>query len=350
MNYLCLLIFSQYKSRVKNSYSRRQFHTYFVSSGICCCLVFAFVLIAIITSCEDDNGDALVDSKQEVITQMLDIAQMHSIRRDQIDWQEVRSSTLTEFNNDGFEKGVLKLLMQLDDNHSFYLDPRGIPITYRSFECNSDFDFRPIQDSEIGYLKVDGFTGTDEEAKTYAQNIQISMETQDDGVKLGWVVDLSTNSGGILWPMITALGPIFGDGPLGYFSDADGVLTEWGYAANGSYLESPTNLQMFLSTPYEIKSPIGKIAVVVDNATISSGEAVAIAFSKIANVKLFGNSTCGLSTINKSFPLSDGSALLLTIAVMADSEAVLYGGSVDPDIFVSDEEELMKQIDIWLRE
>ncbi len=45
----------------------------------------------------------------------------------------------------------------------------------------------------------------------------------------------------------------------------------------------------------------------------------------------FGSSPRGLSTANRSFPLSDGATLVLTVSTMADPTRTVYGGRLLPD-------------------
>src|SRR5687768_15484425 len=79
------------------------------------------------------------------------------------------------------------------------------------------------------------------------------------------------------------------------------------------------------------EKPNPKVAVLVDNGVASSGEATFIAFRKRANTRSFGVATCGLSTANRGFVLSDGALLNLTVSVMADRAKTKYGDQVQPD-------------------
>jgi C-terminal processing protease CtpA/Prc len=83
--------------------------------------------------------------------------------------------------------------------------------------------------------------------------------------------------------------------------------------------------------PYTLLNPLPKIAVLSSRRVASSGEATLIAFKKQYNVKIFGTDSCGLSTGNKVFSLSDGSSLILTTVVMADREQLKYGDRVPVD-------------------
>jgi hypothetical protein len=56
-----------------------------------------------------------------------------------------------------------------------------------------------------------------------------------------------------------------------------------------------------------------------------------IAFKQQANVRFFGNDSCGLSTANSSFELSDGSVVFLTTAIDADRNQVKYGDRIPVD-------------------
>ena len=88
--------------------------------------------------------------------------------------------------------------------------------------------------------------------------------------------------------------------------------------------------------------------MLTDGAIGSSGEAAVIAFVKRPETRSFGRATCGLSTANQGFPLSDGSTLVLTTAVMADREQSPFGGPVAPDEVVAASDVFDRAVD-WLR-
>jgi C-terminal processing protease CtpA/Prc len=73
------------------------------------------------------------------------------------------------------------------------------------------------------------------------------------------------------------------------------------------------------------------VAVITGFYTMSSGEAVAIAFRGRPNTRSFGEPTAGKSTANQGERLSDGSMLLVTAALMADRNGMLYGIPIQPD-------------------
>jgi C-terminal processing protease CtpA/Prc len=88
--------------------------------------------------------------------------------------------------------------------------------------------------------------------------------------------------------------------------------------------------------PYRLRRERPRVAVLVDNGVASSGEATFIAFRQRADTRSFGVATCGLSTANSGFSMSDGALLNLTVSVMADRTKTRYGDQVAPDEIIAD--------------
>jgi hypothetical protein len=89
--------------------------------------------------------------------------------------------------------------------------------------------------------------------------------------------------------------------------------------------------------------------VLTDNAVASSGDATVIAFRQRADTRSFGTSTCGLSTSNHGFRMSDGATLLVTDSVMADRTRTKYGDSIQLDETVTDPAEAVQRAIAWLQ-
>jgi carboxyl-terminal processing protease len=92
-----------------------------------------------------------------------------------------------------------------------------------------------------------------------------------------------------------------------------------------------------------------KVAVLLDEEVISSGEAMAISFIDRPNSRSFGLASCGLSTVNKSYSLPNGATLVLTVATIASREETLFGGPIIPDEEVNPNEVVSRAIE-YLRE
>jgi C-terminal processing protease CtpA/Prc len=183
---------------------------------------------------------------------------------------------------------------------------------------------------DIGYVRVNGFSGSESEATEFAASLQALIAEQDHENIRGWLVDLRDNSGGNMWPMIAGIGPLLWEGTYGYFIDPDSNISSWGYLAGSSVLEDSNIVSV--EQPYELLNASPRIAVLSSRRVASSGEATLIAFKKLDNVKIFGTDSCGLSTANSMFELSDGAEFFLTVSTMADREMIKYGDSIEVDV------------------
>lgn len=144
-------------------------------------------------------------------------------------------------------------------------------------------------------------------------------------VSCGWLVDLRYNSGGNMWPMLEGLGPLFGDGVVGYFRSAK-ALAAWSFLGGHIRLNDQPIYASGLGHPIlHIDHPV---AVLISANTASSGEAVAIAFKSRPQTRIFGRKTAGLATSNTSIRLSGGQMLALTTGEVIDSERNSYPAGV----------------------
>lgn len=133
-----------------------------------------------------------------------------------------------------------------------------------------------------------------------------------------------------MWPVLAGIEPVLGEGISGYFIDPDGTEFSWSFSEGYSLLDGTPLTHV--SGSYKLTNPNPKVAVLLDNGVASSGEAIAISFIGRENTKSFGSSTCGMSTANDSFTLSDSSVLILTVSYMADRKKHIYGTPVNPDM------------------
>ncbi len=174
------------------------------------------------------------------------------------------------------------------------------------------------------------------------------IRSQDAPDLAGWIVDLRGNTGGNMWPMIAGVGPVLGEGVVGYFVPPGGApATSWSYRDGGAFVGDTELIRV--SMPYELISSAPKVAVLTDSMVISSGEAVTVAFRGRPRTRSFGGATCGLATANQGIPLSDGATLFLTVALMADRARTTYPDGISPDETVAGGTEVAERAIAWLR-
>ena len=147
--------------------------------------------------------------------------------------------------------------------------------------------------------------------------------------------------------MMAGVGPILGDGIAGYAIDADDREEPWDYRAGALYLGGMS--WRYVDVPYTLLKQDPKVAVLTDGAVASSAEGIVIAFRGRPATRSFGTPTCGLSTGNEDYTLSDGAILVLADAVMADRMRRKYGDSIPPDEMISDSTHVVDRAIEWLR-
>lgn len=282
-----------------------------------------------------------------LLDQLLSLGEQNSINRSTIDWTATRTSVYQSFEEDGLNEAILTFLRALGDNHSFYrASSNGISLfTGASCALNQAFSFDNLP-SEIGYVYVPNTSGGS--VTTFAQNIHDEIRRQNTTDKKGWIVDLSENPGGNMYPMLAGLSPLLDEGTLGNFVDPDGGVSPW-TQEEGAIAVSGTPV-ITMPDDFELENPDVKIAVVSSPLTASSGEATLISFIGANNTRTFGEPTCGLSTANQGFNLLDGGTLFLTVATMADRNQNLFGGRITPDVEISDNTALNQAIIDWIME
>ena len=86
-----------------------------------------------------------------------------------------------------------------------------------------------IQD-RIAYINLPGFVASDnEEIKAFASTIDGIILDLGKQRPCGWIVDLRSNTGGNMWPMLAGIGPVLGEGKVGGFIFPNGKEVSWFY-------------------------------------------------------------------------------------------------------------------------
>jgi hypothetical protein len=269
----------------------------------------------------------------------LAIMRENALTRATVDWPSLRTTAL------GHARGastaadahlaVRFAVRELKDRHSYLQSPRT-SVALRDAPVANARTGVPLVAAEarllragIAYLAVPAFAGgTPAHQVEFAESLKNLIQAHDSQAACGWVVDLRQNSGGNLWPMVAGLGPLLGDGELAASVYPDGrrvgVWYRDGQAGFGDYV------QLRVPVPYR---PAARrpVAVLLGPGTASSGEVLAVAFRGRPETRSFGSATRGVSAGNRTFALSDGAALHLTVAATSDRDGHVLAGPVPPD-------------------
>jgi hypothetical protein len=291
-----------------------------------------------------------VGSAQAYVDELIGVMQANSINRLAIDWtmfrRDVTAQAAGAQSIPDTYNAIRTALGLLGDGHSSYRTPAGMVIFVPNRSCTPSAAGNPTVPATIGYVRVSSFSGSGAEATAFASRVQGMIQTSDRDDLVGWIVDLRGNGGGNMWPMIAGVGPVLGEGLAGYFIDPLGVESLWEYRDGAALLGGV--VQQRIDPTYRLRREQPRVAVLTDNGIASSGEAVVIAFKRRAGTRSFGTPTCGLSTVNRGFPMSDGATLILTVSVMADRMRTRYGDSVQPDEIVTDPAQAAQRAIAWL--
>ena len=288
-----------------------------------------------LASAQPASPAALSDSARTYLEGVISLAQANSINRSQIDWPSVRREAFSRAagaqDESGTHAAVQWLVSALGDRHSAFLDPDALKaLPARSAAASGRPESRILHD-RFGFVLVPTFGSPDQESiDRFATDLQGVISSVEASKPCGWVVDLRSNGGGNMWPMLAGIGPILGTGRLGSFQDPDGHGASWSYEDGQAKTDGRT-VAKTLSAPVTLHMETPPVAVLVGPTTASSGEAIAIAFRGRLSTRLFGAHTKGLTTSNRVFPLSDGALLNLTTAAFADRTGTPYREGIMPD-------------------
>jgi len=144
-----------------------------------------------------------------------------------------------------------------------------------------------------------------------------------------WVLDLRYNGGGNMYPMFQGLVPLLGNGIVGHSTGAnDEVQAVWHInESNFAY----DDYQPFAWPPADKSLASHKVAVLTSRYTVSSGEALAVAFKGRSNTRFFGEASGALTTVLSLEPIADTFIVAVSTAHYANRNLEVYKVNVPVD-------------------
>jgi carboxyl-terminal processing protease len=269
----------------------------------------------------------LAPDAQRELDSAFTIVRWGSLWRDTVTWSRVEADVRaiaagSESAADTYP-AIRALLARLGDHHSFLMKPQAAT-AFRAGGAENPRPLVRVQTDAIGYISVPAYGGADKAAaESYVRGVHdsLALAVRSGAGTCRWVLDLRTNGGGNMWPMLGGLRPFVGEAGLGSFVSAGGSTPLW-HALDQVDLKPPVTL-----APLETAN----VALLTGPRTASSGEAVAISFIGRPHTRSFGLPTAGLSTANSTMMLPDGAMILLTTSVEADRTGKRYGERLAPD-------------------
>ena len=269
----------------------------------------------------------MADLAQSYLEEALAIIRAESVRRD-LDWDDICRDARERVSGDAdlaaCHAAIEELLAKVDRHSRLRLPSRADDRAYPTVREHPTVR----RAGSIGILTLPSLAVVGPAANEYATIAHRALAFASDVE--GWVVDLRANSGGNMWPMLVAAGPVLGDGIAGAFVSPEGRRNEWGYAHGSAFLAGKPTV---VGVDDPARMPQARpVAVLTSGATKSSGEAMAIAFRGRPATRSFGAPTNGTPTANQLFRLSDGAVLVLTVSFMSDRTGRVYDEPIAPDV------------------
>lgn len=181
-------------------------------------------------------------------------------------------------------------------------------------------------DGNIAIIKLPDFLGTAEAGQKYAKIAEDFIHENRDKIK-GVVLDLRGNTGGDMGPMATAVSSLLPDGELVYYhyrsydipvTLKNGVVSNAGTGGKSLYPDEKLNVP---------------VAILTDDMTASSGEALTLCFRGLENTRTFGAPTAGYTSVNMLYNMYDGAQMYLTVAFdKVRTGEIFKETSIEPDV------------------
>lgn len=303
----------------------------------------------------------------EAQARILDLLQQQSLYRDRVDWSKARAELAAAGDPAQTRRLLDDVIQRSSSGHGRWISANQQRTQSQRAQASQTAmgaappqtnDARTGPTARLGWIKVGAYMDDrtqsqdmqNQARKQAAIALQARIQAQDDGNRCGWVVDLRSNTGGNMWPMLLGMGPLLGDAkgadPVGMFLLAD-KRQPWAYREGAVWLDGKAVVGS-RNTQYTLRHPGAPVAVLFGPRTASSGEASVLAFRGRAASRSFGQPSAGYSTANTPQRLPDGSLLLLTGSVIADRNGVGDGNRLQPDVMVGAGQDAAAAAREWL--
>ena len=296
--------------------------------------LFLFFFVFIASSCIRLGNQGTPKGYVRYCVRLLDRQALYS---DSPQWRQTKDSILLVSKNiSSFDEAhslVSRAAHIAGGKHSQLLPPVKDTASYQEIAPEVK-----LMENGIVYVLLPAHSGIKVPDSLYLHTVLDFLLAHQDAQ--GVVLDLRGNRGGNMYPMIAAVSPLLPDGIILKFKgrkrtvpvSLDYVLSSNGLAA-GEIPKFPSTLP---------------VAILTDEWTGSSGEAVLLCFRGLGNARSFGIPTAGFASANIVEPLSDGYTLLITVSCNeARTGEVFCDDPVSPDV---ETQTPLEDAEAWIKE
>jgi len=175
-------------------------------------------------------------------------------------------------------------------------------------------DFKACSEKNVGYLRISNFS------KLTAEDVLDALELFKQRKVDSTVLDIRNNGGGVFNSGVQVARMLIDKGDLVLIADADGVRDV--YEAEGQAVDTATPM-----------------VVLVNKGTASASEVLAGALKDNMRATIAGEATFGKGLIQTLVPLSDGSAITVTVSKYQTPNGIdINKKGIQPDVALSERE------------
>lgn len=249
--------------------------------------IFALAAVLLFVACGDAN--------ERYVRKAVHIMDRHGLYAQGEQWKAAKADALAAHpaSHEEAVDAVQQALQVAGGKHSFIMSADEVVSNDTSTWAMPSVELR----DGIAVIKIPAFSGNDSDGHRYVATVLEALPDQLDGV----VIDLRDNRGGNMYPMIAAVHRFLPDDNILCFRSRKGTQP-----ISSSFVINSVGI--------ERQSPIEcPVAILTNEWTASSGEALLICFRGLKKVRVFGSPTAGYASSNVPYPMPDGSSLVLTI-------------------------------------
>lgn len=270
--------------------------------------IFSIILFTLVTSFT--NAQKTINENREFYKEYINAVKSNFIHKDKIDWDKFERIVFekAEISKDSAIESSLKLL---NEYHTSYHTKED------EYIFSKEKSYFELGDSiAINYIGP-FYTSTKDEASEYINRVQKRIQDNLKKKPKYWIIDLRSNTGGNMWPMLSALLPFYEEGNIGYFETSEKSIP-WSKKEGYIYQGNSNMSRLFTDKQITYRIKPKYIFVLISERTSSSGEAIAISLKSLNNTIFIGSQTGGFASGNATIPLSNGDELYITSNYMVD--------------------------------
>jgi carboxyl-terminal processing protease len=335
----------------------------------CCVRTVGFaVIVAVVALAAGGSGRATASNSLApgvYLDHALDLMQTNAVYTPTPGWKAVRAKAhnwwavgaTSPEGTYGAIRYVVEELRQAGDLHAGFYDPSQAKALDRLLRGSGTAPTPPptvsLLEHRLGVISLPGVLSPPKSpsARRYARRalLRIARLGRNEH-PCGWIIDLRNDTGGDIYPMFLAVGPILGNGRLIGFTAKRGRRVSISYR-DGTLLNSTgantvQALKVMPITPAggTVQAPVKvmpirpapPVAVLTGPKTISAGEAVTVASHGRPNTRSFGLATAGAPNSPVIYHLADGAAAVVSVALDVDRQGHIYKHAIAPDVTSAD--------------